>query len=112
MMRKFGAPDFPVFCAAIILMSSFSGAARAQTNDANAPSTALSPVWQVPNSRNLMPHFESANGRKVLYVDGSPFTALAVEIPWWDLIYGRYQETETAYDDLYPAATELGLNAL
>ena len=59
-----------------------------------------------------MPHFEEASGRKVLYVDGRPFTVLAVEIPWWDLIYGRYKETESAYDDLYPAATKLGLNAL
>jgi Beta-galactosidase len=69
-------------------------------------------VWQVPASRNPMPHFEEANGRKVLYVDGWPFTVLAVEIPWWDLIYGRYKETQTAYDNLYPAAAKLGLNAL
>src|SRR5207302_1433232 len=45
-------------------------------------------------------------------VDGRPFTALAVEIPWWDLIYGRYKETATAYDSLYPAAEKIGLNAL
>jgi hypothetical protein len=68
--------------------------------------------WQVPISRNLMPHFEDANGRKVLYVDGRPFSVLAVEIPWWDLIYGRYKETEGVYDNLYPAAAKLGLNAL
>jgi Glycosyl hydrolases family 35 len=68
--------------------------------------------WQAPTSRNLVPHFEQANGRKVLYVDGRPFTVLAVEIPWWDLIYPRYKETETAYDNLYPAAAKLGLNAL
>src|SRR6266699_1466297 len=69
-------------------------------------------IWQVPLSHNLMPHFEQANGRKVLYVDGRPFTVLAVEIPWWDLIYGRYKQTETAYDNLYPAAEKMGLNAL
>src|SRR5216684_2883713 len=68
--------------------------------------------WQVPLSQNLVPHFEEVNGRKMLYVDGRPFTVLAVEIPWWDLIYGRYKETETAYDGLYPAAAKLGLNAL
>src|SRR5690242_609958 len=56
-------------------------------------------VWQVPISRNLMPHFEEANGRKILYVDGQPFSVLAVEIPWWNLIYGRYKETEIAYDN-------------
>ena len=54
--------------------------------------------WQIPASQNLMPHFEDANGRKILYVDGQPFTVLAVEIPWWDLIYGRYKQTETVYD--------------
>jgi hypothetical protein len=79
--------------------------ARTQTSSASS-------VWQVPKSRNLMPHFEEANGHKVLYVDGEPFSVLAVEIPWWDLIYGKYKETETAYDGLYPAAAKLGLNAL
>jgi hypothetical protein len=69
-------------------------------------------VWQVPVSHNLMPHFEESNGRKVLYSDGRPFTVLAVEIPWWDLIYDRYKETENAYDDLYPAAEKMALNAL
>lgn len=78
----------------------------------NAPSTAGADVWRVPISHNLMPHFDEASGRKVLYVDGRPFTVLAVEIPWWDLIYGRYEQTENAYDDLYPAANKLGLNAL
>src|SRR5438045_6697026 len=46
-------------------------------------------AWQIPVSTNLVPHFEQANGRKILYVDGKPFTALAVEIPWWDLIAGH-----------------------
>lgn len=66
----------------------------------------------IPISQNLMPHFEEANGRKVLYVDGHPFTALAVEIPWWDLIYGKYKETQGVYDYLYPAAEKMGLNTL
>ena len=69
-------------------------------------------VWQVPLSSDLMPHFERVNGRQHLYVDGKPFTVLAVEIPWWDLIYGRYKQTETAYDYLYPAAEKVALNAL
>ncbi len=69
-------------------------------------------ISQVPISHNMVPHFEAANGHKVFYVDGRPFTVLAVEIPWWDLIYGRYKETETAYDSLYPAAEKTGLNAL
>ena len=59
-----------------------------------------------------MPHFEEANEHKFLYVDGRPFTVLAVEIPWWDLLYGRYKETETVYDALYPAAAVIGLNTL
>jgi hypothetical protein len=80
---------------------------------AQSPSPAGTPdVWQVPASQNMTPHFEEANGRRVLYVDGKPFTVLAVEIPWWDLIYARYRETETAYDTLYPAAEQIGLNAL
>src|SRR5215468_1703287 len=84
--------------------------ASAQT--VNSPPSATAGSWQVPVSRNLMPHFEETNGHKVLYVDGLPFTVLAVEIPWWDLVYGRYKETEGAYDKLYPAAAKLGLNTL
>ena len=63
-------------------------------------------------SADLAPHFESVDGRPVFYVDGWPFTVLTVEIPWVDLIYGRYHETMHAYDYLYPAAKALGLNAL
>jgi hypothetical protein len=66
----------------------------------------------ISTSNNLMPHFEATAGRKVLYVDGVPFTALAVEIPWWDLVYGRYEKTFAAYDPLYPAAAKMGLNTL
>ena len=78
----------------------------------NAVSAGAPDAWQVPVSKTSTPHFEDANGHKVLYVDGLPFTVLAVEIPWWDLIYGKYKETEGAYDKLYPAAAKLGLNAL
>jgi len=67
---------------------------------------------QVPASGNLAPHLENVNGHQVLYVDGEAFTALAVEIPWWDLVYRKYKETEGAYDTLYPAAANLGLNTL
>ena len=59
-----------------------------------------------------MPHFETAGGRQVFYVDGWPLTALAVEIPWEELVYGRYRETLHAYDRLYPAARAIGLNTL
>ncbi len=65
--------------------------------------------WRVPVSTNQLPHFEQANGRNVLFVDGRPFTALAVEIPWWDVTTA---ETYAAYDHLYPAAKAMGLNAL
>lgn len=71
-----------------------------------------SDVWQITRSTNPMPHFEQVSGRQILYVEGSPFTVLAAEIPWWELIYGRYKETEGAYDYLYPAAEKLGLNTL
>jgi len=59
-----------------------------------------------------MAHFEQVGDRPVLYVEGSPFTILSVEIPWMRLIYGKYNETLGAYDYLYPAAKEMGLNAL
>ena len=68
--------------------------------------------WQVPLSQNPTPHFQRVLGHEVLFVNGRPFTALATEIPWWHVIYGRYDETESAYDFLYPAARALGLNAL
>ncbi len=63
-------------------------------------------------SDRLSPHFEDVDGRRVFYVDGLPFTALAVEIPWWHLVYGRYKETMGAYDHLYPVAKRMGVNAL
>lgn len=109
-MRKCSTFRFPVLWVAILLMISCTGWVRARSQ--STPFAAASQMWQVPKSQNLMPHFEQMNGRKILYVDGNPFTVLAVEIPWWDLIYGRYKQTETAYDDLYPAAARLGLNAL
>ena len=86
--------------------------AAASAQSAIAPSAPAADPWQVPVSGNLTPHFEEANGRKVLYVDGLPFTVLAVDIPWWNLIYGRYKETQGAYDKLYPAAAKLSLNGL
>jgi hypothetical protein len=65
-----------------------------------------------PRSADTTPHFETVNGRSVLYVDGNPHTVLTVEIPWTELIYGRYSETQSAYDYLYPAARKMNLNAL
>jgi hypothetical protein len=58
------------------------------------------------------PHFERVGDRSVFYVEGWPHTVLTVEIPWWNLIYGRYGETLHAYDHLYPAARAMGLNAI
>jgi hypothetical protein len=95
--------------AFFVLLACPSLCQRAQVGA--APHTE-SVLWQVPLSHNLLPHMEAVNGRQLLYVDGRPFTVLAAEIPWWDLIYGRYKETETAYDHLYPAAEKIGLNTL
>jgi hypothetical protein len=97
--------------SALVLLLLVFCAFRASTGHAQEKSPA-NDEWRVPTSPNRTPHFEEANGRKILYVDGQPFTVLAVEIPWWDLIYRRYKETENAYDNLYPAAAKLGLNAL
>ena len=69
-------------------------------------------VWSVAESSNPMPHFETLNHHQVLYVDGQPFSMLAVEIPWWDLRAGHYREDETVYDGLYSKAKELGVNTL
>jgi len=93
---------------AVLLIFSAPNALRGQASTAASAVDSL----QIPITQNLTPHLETVNGRKVLYVDGLPFTALAVEIPWWDLIHGRYRETQGAYDRLYPAAAKLGLNAL
>jgi hypothetical protein len=110
MQRKAGSNPIAIHVVAALALMGASWMAVAQTPP--VPTSALSQVWQVPASNNLMPHIESANGHQILYVDGRPFTALAVEVPWWDLIYGKYKETETAYDSLYPAARALGLNTL
>jgi hypothetical protein len=67
---------------------------------------------QIPISQNLTPHFETARGKKILFVDGLPFTVLAVEIPWDQLIYGKSRETMYAYDYLYGAAESMSLNTL
>jgi len=66
----------------------------------------------VGKSANPAPHFESVDGRQVFFVEGRPFQILACEIPWWDLVYGRYRETLNSYDHLYPAARSMGMNAL
>ena len=68
--------------------------------------------WQPALSSNALPHIEKSGRRPMLYVDGAPFTALGVEIPWWDLRYGHYAEDLSVYDDLYPKARQLGANML
>jgi len=60
----------------------------------------------------MHPHFESIDGKKTLFVDWKPFTALTCEITWDKIKLGRTKETLGAYDALYPAAAELGLNAM
>ncbi len=96
-----------VLGAALLLSASVDLSSKAEPS-----SSAATDTWQIPVSTNLSPHIEENNGRRVLYVDGRPFSALAAEIPWWELIYGRYRETESAYDYLYDAAESMGLNCL
>ena len=81
---------------------------------AGAPAKGSDPALGVgfERSPDRSPHFERVGERSVLYVDGWPHTVLTAEIPWWNLIYGRYAETLHAYDHLYPAAQALGLNAI
>ena len=66
----------------------------------------------VPTSANLTPHFERAGARQVLFVEGRPHVILAAELPWWDIVWGRQDQTIHAYDQLYPAARTMELNAL
>jgi lysozyme family protein len=77
-----------------------------------AQSTGSAALWTAPKSTESIPHFQTVNGHQVLYVDDEPYSMLAVEIPWWDLRAGHYQEDETVYDGLYAKAKELGVNTL
>ncbi len=76
------------------------------------PSLSGQIVPEVPESKDRSPHLEEFNGRTVFFVDGMPFVALGVEIPWRKLIYGKHSETLRGYDYLYPAARQMGLNML
>src|SRR5207245_10235057 len=98
-------PTYPasILISYVLATLSFLIPAVAQTG-------AIDP-WQVRHSDDRMPHFEQADGCKILYVDGSPVTVLAVEIPWCDLIDGRYAETQHAYDDINPEARQMVMNA-
>jgi len=73
---------------------------------------AQSDCAPIATSDNLSPHFETVEGRRVLFVEGRPHAILAAEIPWWDIVEGRGRVTLHAYDYLYPAARNMGLNAL
>ena len=72
----------------------------------------MAQAWQPAASANPAPHFEIVNGKRVFFTDGLPFTVLTAETHWDELIYGRYGETMHAYDYMYPAAAEMGMNAL
>ena len=69
-------------------------------------------TWKPAVSPDRQPHFEIVNGKRVFFSGGLPFTVLAVETQWEELIYGRYADTMHAYDYMYPAAAEMHLNAL
>ncbi len=79
---------------------------------AAAAASLTAPPWRPAVSSNPLPHFEVLEGKSVFFADGLPFTILTVEIEWDRLIHGRYRETLHAYDYLYPAAADMGLNAL
>lgn len=102
------------FCCACggLLTASVAMLAAYSQPDVFKTKQAQNNVWEVPTSEDQMPHFQKIQERRVFFVDGRPFTVLAVEIPWWGLVYGNYVQTENAYDDLYPAARAMGLNAL
>ena len=82
------------------------------TISALAQTSPSADVWRPAASTTPIPHLQKVNGHEVLYVDGQPFSMLAVEIPWWDLRAGHYREDETVYDSLYAKAKELDVNTL
>src|ERR1017187_1458313 len=94
----------------LLMMSTAAGVFF--TACALAQSAGSAALWKAPKSTESIPHFQTVNGHQVLYVDNQPFSMLAVEIPWWDLRAGHYQEDETVYDGLYAKAKELGVNTL
>jgi hypothetical protein len=69
-------------------------------------------TWKPAVSPDRQPHFEIVDGKRVFFSGGLPFTVLAVETQWDELIYGHYADTMHAYDYMYPAAAEMHLNAL
>jgi hypothetical protein len=73
---------------------------------------ASAQAWKPAISANLLPHFETVDGKRVFFADGVPFTVLTVETHWDELIYGRHAETMRVYDYMYPAAAAMELNAL
>jgi hypothetical protein len=64
------------------------------------------------NSQNLRPHFETVDGRQILFVEGRPFFMLTAELPWYQSRYGQYRETMNAWDYVYPAARKMHMNTL
>lgn len=61
---------------------------------------------------DLTPHFEEIDGRSVFFMDGKAATVLTAEVSWWDLHLGPHLDNPGAYDYLYPAAREMGMNAI
>src|SRR5262249_46376429 len=83
MKTRYSGEFSPAYCVALTMFLICGFCSRSVWGQRQEAS--VDPL-QIPTSHNFIPHFEEANGRKVLYVDGRPFTVLAVEIPWWDLI--------------------------
>src|ERR1039458_2794593 len=63
-------------------------------------------------SQDLRPHFDTVDGRQLLFVEGRPFFVLTAELPWYQTHYGRYRATMGDWDYLYPAARKMHMNTL
>ncbi len=76
------------------------------------PNKSLDESLAKLRSEDVRPHFESVDGRQLLFVEGRPFFALTAELPWYQSHYGRYRETMDGWDYVYPAARKMHMNTL
>jgi hypothetical protein len=84
----------------------------AQVVFAAGPSDSLDESLAKLRSQDLRPHFETVEGRQLLFVEGHPFFVLTAELPWYQTHFGRYRETMGDWDYIYPAARKMHMNTV
>lgn len=96
----------------MLLALPMAGGVSGQNSPAAPPNGQSGSLWEPPVSPSRISHFETLNGRRVWFVNGSPFTALGAETEWNRIVYPHYQETMDVYDYTYPAAAAMHMNTL